>query len=120
MVRFFFFFSFVGCWFWEISVSTSLTGLVSENIILVFGSGGIKGHGTSKLSQNPHLQAEVDQLMKIEDSISERISNGELTIRDSGFEGNLLDFEIWGRNEKKYKKNKQWARIFSELFRYNT
>lgn len=68
--------------------------IIMSNIILVFGSGGRKIFGTTKLSQNPHLKEEVDELMKIEDSINERISKGQLRITNTGFEGNLLDFEI--------------------------
>lgn len=68
--------------------------ILLKNIVLIFGSGGQKKFGTIKLSENPGLDAEVDELMKIEDCINKRLISGELKITSNGFEGNLLDFAL--------------------------
>lgn len=68
--------------------------IILNNIVLLFGSGGQKKFGTIKLAENPVLEAEVIELMKIEDSIKIRISSGSVRITSNGFEGNITDFEI--------------------------
>lgn len=68
--------------------------IMFSNIILVFGSGGLKTFRTKKNIENPHLDKEIKKLMKLEDVIHSRIDNTELIITAEGFEGNLIDLEI--------------------------
>lgn len=68
--------------------------IMFENIILLFGSGGLKTFKTRKNKENPHLEAEIIKLMKIEDAICLRISISELKITKEGLKGNLVDLEI--------------------------
>lgn len=64
-----------------------------SRVALVIGGGGVKNPGKYKLQENPELNKVGEFLMKIEDIISEAISNKETIINDDGFEGKL-DFEI--------------------------
>lgn len=65
-----------------------------SNIILLFGSGGIKKYKTKKLSENPHLEKEVENLIKVENAINKKIKNGDLKITESSIEGDLEDLEL--------------------------
>jgi hypothetical protein len=63
--------------------------IMFPNIILLFGSGGLKTFETKKNYENPHLVKEINKLMKIEDCINRYIKSGELKITSSGLEGEL-------------------------------
>lgn len=65
-----------------------------SHIILLFGSGGIKKYKTKKNLENPHLQKEIDKLVKTEEAINKRLDSGELKITEHGFEGDLEDLEL--------------------------
>jgi len=65
-----------------------------SHIILLFGSGGIKKYKTKKNIENPHLQKEINKLIKIEDAINKKLDSGEIKITDQGFEGNLKGIEL--------------------------
>ena len=60
-----------------------------SNVAIILGRGGLKIPGTIKLSENPYLQDIVNQLMKIEDLIVERIKSKEIKVTDDLIEGNL-------------------------------
>ena len=68
--------------------------IMFSNVALLFGSGGKKIKGKHKLNQNPHLEKEVNKLMKIEDAINRKIKTGELKITDNGLEGNFENIEL--------------------------
>jgi hypothetical protein len=68
--------------------------IMFSNIILLFGTGGIKVFNSVKLDDNPHLLAIRDELMKVEDAIKNRLASGSLSITINGFEGNLLDIKL--------------------------
>jgi hypothetical protein len=68
--------------------------IMFSNIILLFGSGGLKTFNTKTNKQNPHLDKEINRLIKIEDTINTRLKSGELKITVDGLVGNLTDLEI--------------------------
>jgi len=68
--------------------------IIYSNIILLFGSGGYKIEGTRTLKENPHLEKEVLDLMKIEDAINRYLDLREMKITDDGFEGELNNLEL--------------------------
>ncbi len=43
--------------------------ILFDNVVLLFGSGGVKKKRTRKLDENPPLEREVNRLMKIEEAI---------------------------------------------------
>ena len=67
--------------------------IMFDNIVLLFGSGGIKKSGTKKLNENPSLEAEVERLMKIEDVVRFQIKRGFIGLTKNGFEGELNNLE---------------------------
>ncbi|MHB1688442.1 MAG: hypothetical protein ACYCVH_13860 [Ignavibacteriaceae bacterium] len=68
--------------------------LMFSKVALLFGSGGIKIKDTTKNNQNPHLEKEIDKLIRIEDAINLKIKSGDLKITDNGLEGNLEQIDI--------------------------
>ena len=68
--------------------------LMFSNVALLFGSGGKKIKDTKKNSENPHLNREINKLIKIEDAINLKIKSGDLKITDNGLEGNLEQIDI--------------------------
>ena len=67
--------------------------IMFDNIVLLFGSGGVKKEGTEKLSENPALEKEVKRLMQIEDAVRFQIKRGYIALTESGFEGDLDNLE---------------------------
>jgi hypothetical protein len=65
-----------------------------SNIILLFGSGGVKKFNTKKLSENPHLEKEVNNLMLIEHAIKKEIQAGKIILDNNGFSGDLNNIKI--------------------------
>ncbi len=67
--------------------------IMFDNIVLLFGSGGVKKAGTKKLNENPPLAEEVKRLMQIEDAIRLQLRRGYITLTENGFEGELDNLE---------------------------